>query len=163
MFYLFLPSRRLLMSCCVDVSRARKSFPPLRMASELTKTEISTMRVKNLREELQSRGLDTAGARPLLQDRLREGCCSKKNLNAPKPSCCCFSHSAYWLPTRKKLLYTVANLARGLLNRGKTKQKNSPPLPFPLSLPPSLSLSLYVVCMCVCMCMCVCVYLLNCT
>ncbi|CAN0254340.1 unnamed protein product [Ascophyllum nodosum] len=52
--------------------RARKSFPPLRMASELTKTEISTMRVKNLREELQSRGLDTAGARPLLQDRLRE-------------------------------------------------------------------------------------------
>ena len=28
-----------------------------------------------------------------------------------------FSHSAYWLPTRKKLLYTVANPARGLLNR----------------------------------------------
>ena len=25
--------------------------------------------------------------------------------------------SAYWLPTRKKLLYTVANPARGLLNR----------------------------------------------
>ena len=29
---------------------------------------------------------------------------------------CCFSHSAHWLPTRKKLLYTVANPARGLLN-----------------------------------------------
>ena len=36
--------------------------------------------------------------------------CLKKNLNAPRPSehppvrgkkCCCFSHSAYWLPTRK--------------------------------------------------------------
>ena len=33
--------------------------------------------------------------------------------------CCCFSHSAYWLPTRKKLLYTMANPARGLLNREK--------------------------------------------
>ena len=33
--------------------------------------------------------------------------------------CCCFSHSAHWLPTRKKLLYTVANPARGLLNREK--------------------------------------------
>ena len=33
--------------------------------------------------------------------------------------CCCFSHSAHWLPTRQKLLYTVANPARGLLNRGK--------------------------------------------
>ena len=31
----------------------------------------------------------------------------------------CFLHSAHWLPTRKKLLYTVANPARGLLNRGK--------------------------------------------
>ena len=29
--------------------------------------------------------------------------------------------SAYWLPTRKKLLYTVANPARGLLNREKIK------------------------------------------
>ena len=29
----------------------------------------------------------------------------------------CFSHSAHCLPTRKKLLYTVANPARGLLNR----------------------------------------------
>ena len=35
--------------------------------------------------------------------------------------CCCFSHSAEWLPTRKKLLYTVVNLARGLLNREKKK------------------------------------------
>ena len=33
--------------------------------------------------------------------------------------CCCFLHSAYWLPTRKKLLYTVANPARDLLNREK--------------------------------------------
>ena len=49
-------------------------------------------------------------------------CCLKKNLNAPRP--CCFSHSAYWLPTRKKLLYRVANPARGLLNREKrTKEK----------------------------------------
>ena len=29
------------------------------------------------------------------------------------------TYSAYWLPTRKKLLYTVANPARGLLNREK--------------------------------------------
>ena len=36
---------------------------------------------------------------------------------------CCFSHSAYWLPTRKKLLYTVVNPARGLLNREKIKIK----------------------------------------
>ena len=38
---------------------------------------------------------------------------------------CCFSHSAHWLPTRKKLLYTVANPARGLLNREKKKKKKS--------------------------------------
>ena len=38
--------------------------------------------------------------------------------------CCCFSHSAHWLPTRKKLLYTVANPARGLLNREKRKRKS---------------------------------------
>ena len=38
--------------------------------------------------------------------------------------CCCFSHSAYWLPTRKKLFYTVANPARGLLNRGKRTKEN---------------------------------------
>ena len=46
--------------------------------------------------------------------------------------CCCFSHSAHWLPTRKKLLYTVANPARGLLNRGKKNKKiwqRSPPPP----------------------------------
>ena len=46
--------------------------------------------------------------------------------------CCCFSHSAQWLPTRKKLLYTVANLALGRLNRGK-KEKDKvwqcPPAP----------------------------------
>ena len=47
--------------------------------------------------------------------------------------CCCFSHSAHWLPTRKKLLYTVANPARGLLNRGKKKKKvwQRPPPPPP--------------------------------
>ena len=36
---------------------------------------------------------------------------------------CCFSHSALWLPTRKKLLYTVANPARGLLNREKKEKE----------------------------------------
>ena len=36
---------------------------------------------------------------------------------------CCFSHSAYWLPTRKKLLSTVANPARGLLNREKKRER----------------------------------------
>ena len=48
--------------------------------------------------------------------------------------CCCFSHSAHWLPTRKKTLYTVANPARGLLNREKKKKKKScsaPPPPHP--------------------------------
>ena len=48
--------------------------------------------------------------------------------------CCCFSHSAHWLPTRKTLLYTVANPARGLLNREKKKKKKSgsaPPPPPP--------------------------------
>ena len=45
-----------------------------------------------------------------------------------------FSHSAHWLPTRKKLLYTVANPARGLLNRRKKGRKRSlaaPPPPPP--------------------------------
>ena len=45
--------------------------------------------------------------------------------------CCCFSHSAHWLPTRKKLLYTVANPARGLLNREKKKKKKSLAAPPP--------------------------------
>ena len=45
--------------------------------------------------------------------------------------CCCFSHSAHWLPTRKKLLYTVANPARGLLNREKKKKKKSGSAPPP--------------------------------
>ena len=44
---------------------------------------------------------------------------------------CCFSHSAHWLPTRKKLLYTVANPARGLLNREKKKKKKSGSAPPP--------------------------------
>ena len=39
--------------------------------------------------------------------------------------CCCFSHSAHWLPTRKRLLCTVANPARGLLNRGKKEKSGS--------------------------------------
>ena len=55
--------------------------------------------------------------------------------------CCCFSPSAYWLPTRKKLLYTVAKPARGLLNREKsTKEKvwqHTPPPPPPT--PPNCS------------------------
>ena len=44
-----------------------------------------------------------------------------------------FSHSAHWLLTRKKqkLLYTVANPARGLLNRGKKKKKKSGSAPPP--------------------------------
>ena len=52
--------------------------------------------------------------------------------------CCCFSHSAHWLPTRKKLLYTVANPARGLLNREKEKKKSgsAPPPPPPPPPPP---------------------------
>ena len=39
--------------------------------------------------------------------------------------CCCFSHSVRWLPTRKnyQVLYTVANPARGLLNRKKNEEK----------------------------------------
>ena len=45
---------------------------------------------------------------------------------------CCFSHSAYWLPTRKKLLYTVAIPARGLLNRKKNNlAAYAPPPPHP--------------------------------
>ena len=33
-------------------------------------------------------------------------CCLKKNQNVPRPSeHCCFSHSAYWLPTRKNTLH----------------------------------------------------------
>ena len=48
-----------------------------------------------------------------------------------------FLHSAHWLPTRKKLLHTVANPARGLLNREKNKNKKSgsaPPPPPPCTL-----------------------------
>ena len=62
---------------------------------------------------------------------------SEKALEAARDllsCCCCFSHSAHWLPTRKKLLYTVANPARGLLNREKKKKKKSgsaPPPPPP--------------------------------
>ena len=56
--------------------------------------------------------------------------------------CCCFSHSAHWLPARKNysgVLYTVANLARGLLNRKKKKKKKvwqrpAPPPPPPRAL-----------------------------
>ena len=45
--------------------------------------------------------------------------------------------SAHWLPTRKKLLYTVANPARGLLNREKKKKKKSGSAPPP---PPARAL-----------------------
>ena len=40
-----------------------------------------------------------------------------------KGSCPCFLHAAYCLPTRKKLLYTVANPAHGLVNKEKKKKK----------------------------------------
>ena len=62
--------------------------------------------------------------------------CSKKNQSTPRPSehppvmggkmskRCCFSHSAYWPPTRKNYTLHVANPARGLLNRERrTKEK----------------------------------------
>ena len=53
-----------------------------------------------------------------------------KTIAAESCCCCCFSHSAHWLPTRKKLLYTVANPARGLLNREKKKNVwQRPPAP----------------------------------
>ena len=51
--------------------------------------------------------------------------------------CCCFSHSTHWLPARKKLLYTVANPARGLLNKEKKKKKvwqRSPPPPLKIKI-----------------------------
>ena len=52
--------------------------------------------------------------------------------------CCCFSHSAHWLPTRKKpTCYTVANPARGLLNREKNKNKKSGSAPRPPPPPPA--------------------------
>ena len=71
----------------------------------------------------------------------RHGSCLKKNLNASRPfehpsirgenvktfrwdhrlqiRNLFISHSAFWLPTRKNYFHTVANPARGLLNRGK--------------------------------------------
>ena len=54
-----------------------------------------------------------------------------------RENCCCFSHSAHWLPAQKKLLDTVANPApaRGLLSRGKKKRVWQRPPPPPL-LPP---------------------------
>ena len=45
--------------------------------------------------------------------------------------CCCFSYSAHWLPTRKRLLCTVANPARGLLHRKKKKKSLAAPPPLP--------------------------------
>ena len=55
--------------------------------------------------------------------------CLKKNLNAPRPSehppGCCFSHSAHWLPTRKKLLYTDGGQSRSWsAEQGKKKKKS---------------------------------------
>jgi len=43
------------------------------MASELSKTAISRMRVAELRKELVVRGLEGTGIRPVLQARLSEG------------------------------------------------------------------------------------------
>lgn len=43
------------------------------MASELSKTAISRMRVAELRKELDMRGLEGTGIRPVLQARLSEG------------------------------------------------------------------------------------------
>ena len=44
-----------------------------------------------------------------------------------------FSHSACWLPLRKKLLYTVANPARGMMNMEKRRKEkvcqHPPPAP----------------------------------
>ena len=48
-----------------------------------------------------------------------------------RPPRCCFSNSGYWLPTRKKILGTVANPACSLLNREKKKKRRS------LTAPPS--------------------------
>ena len=55
-----------------------------------------------------------------------------------------FSHSTHWLPTRKKLLYTLANPARGLLNREKKKKKKSLAAPLPSPPPPPLPRALLV-------------------
>ena len=41
---------------------------------------------------------------------------------------------AHWLPTREKLLYTVVNPARGLLNRKKKKSGSAPSPPPPRAL-----------------------------
>ena len=46
-------------------------------------------------------------------------------------------HSAHWLPTPKKLLYTVTIPARGLLNREKNKTKMSGSAPPPPCAPRS--------------------------
>ena len=44
-------------------------------------------------------------------------CCLKKNLNAPRPSELLFLTFSELVANPEKLLYTVANPARGLLNR----------------------------------------------
>ena len=62
---------------------------------------------------------------------LRELVYALSSLVRARGCCCCFSHSAHWLPTRKNLLYTVANPARGLLNREKKKKKKSLAAPPP--------------------------------
>ena len=68
-------------------------------------------------------------------------CCLKKNQNAPRPSehppvrgksCCSFSHSAYWLPTRKND-FTRWPIHSWSAEQGKRKEKKvcqrSPPPP----------------------------------
>ena len=60
-------------------------------------------------------------------------CCCLERYSWVCCCCCCFSHPAYWLPTRKH--YTVANPARGLLNREKRLKeevwRHTPPPPTP--------------------------------
>lgn len=58
---------------CACRARVRSGTAAVRMASELSKTAISTMRVNELRQELESRGLEVTGIRPVLQARLGEG------------------------------------------------------------------------------------------
>ena len=58
-------------------------------------------------------------------------CCTFSTMDGFSCCCCCFSHSAHWLSARKKLLYTVANPSRGLLNRKKNKNIKSGSAPPP--------------------------------
>ena len=63
-------------------------------------------------------------------------CCLKKNLNVAS-CCCCFSHSAHWLPTRKKY-FTRWPIPLVVCWTGKKKKKKvwqrPPPPPHPRAL-----------------------------